>query len=452
MSAGNDIFGNLDDFLENYDDNYLETSKLSEVENDFDPNRNDNASLSVATSKSKVTKNKSTKKDQAEQSVVVPSVPVPAPPSASSVVLPPPAALSNAVDLTTISLHDEMQDLARMFVFVFFNKDPSVMMHLKNNRLYNPTKRSFTALNNTFHQAVPTTSSGIAKFRKRIEPIHSKLAQLYSLAEHFISVKSNTSTQSTPAARRRSRRLVNSTVDSSNVITLEDDGSFNGFGSTSLATGQRMDLTGVNSVIDVDAQPDVITLDSDDESSPLETLCRSANNSFESENYEMRIKIKWGNGIETFTHRKHQKFGDLITKLATKEAADSRSILLNMDDRIIYADDTPDSIGYKTYQFISGRVLRENAPICTQKTTTSSAGSNNILSLKVQLADRKVPLRLQMDKHQTMIVLVIKCAEELKCNPEEIKLYFDGELIDNGSKPEDLELEGDELLDVRFVR
>uniref|UniRef100_A0A182IQ83 Uncharacterized protein n=1 Tax=Anopheles atroparvus TaxID=41427 RepID=A0A182IQ83_ANOAO len=250
MSAGNDIFGNLDDFLENYDDNYLETSKLSEVENDFDPNRNDNASLSVATSKSK--------------------------------------------------------------------------------------------------------------------------------------------------------------------ITLEDDGSFNGFGSTSLATGQRMDLTGVNSVIDVDAQPDVITLDSDDESSPLETLCRSANNSFESENYEMRIKIKWGNGIETFTHRKHQKFGDLITKLATKEAADSRSILLNMDDRIIYADDTPDSIGYKTYQFISGRVLRENAPICTQKTTTSSAGSNNILSLKVQLADRKVPLRLQMDKHQTMIVLVIKCAEELK--------------------------------------
>ncbi|XP_058166340.1 DNA repair protein Rad60 [Anopheles ziemanni] len=163
----------------------------------------------------------------------------------------------------------------------------------------------------------------------------------------------------------------------------------------------------------------------------------------------MRIKIKWVNRIEMFTLRKHQKFGDLIEKLATKEKADTKSILLNLNDRIIYADDTPDSIGYKTFQFISGRVLRDNAPIMTK---TAASSNVNSISLKVQLANRKAPLRLQMDKNQTMIVLVIKCAEELKCKPEDIKLYFDGDLVDNGSKPEDLELEGDELLDIRLVR
>uniref|UniRef100_A0A182S970 Uncharacterized protein n=1 Tax=Anopheles maculatus TaxID=74869 RepID=A0A182S970_9DIPT len=73
----------------------------------------------------------------------------------------------------------------------------------------------------------------------------------------------------------------------------------------------------------------VISLDSDDDS----VLCgddqhqldhpNRGNNSFEAENYEMRIKVKWGMGIETFAHRKFQKFADIVDQLAAKESADS---------------------------------------------------------------------------------------------------------------------------------
>uniref|UniRef100_A0A182NQ90 Ubiquitin-like domain-containing protein n=1 Tax=Anopheles dirus TaxID=7168 RepID=A0A182NQ90_9DIPT len=201
-------------------------------------------------------------------------------------------------------------------------------------------------------------------------------------------------------------------------------------------------------------EPNIISLDSDDDSSLIESqsqLLDRANNSFESENYEIRIKIKWGMSIETFTHRKFQKFDDIFAKLAAKESADTGCILLNLDDRIVYPSDTPDSLGYKSHQFISGRILKETVPILP-KGGGSSTGSDNSIMLKVQMEKRRKPIHLQINKSQTMSVLVIKCAEELKCEPGDIRLYFDGELVDNNCKPEDLELEGDELMDIRFVK
>uniref|UniRef100_A0A4Y0BG65 Ubiquitin-like domain-containing protein n=1 Tax=Anopheles funestus TaxID=62324 RepID=A0A4Y0BG65_ANOFN len=165
----------------------------------------------------------------------------------------------------------------------------------------------------------------------------------------------------------------------------------------------------------------------------------------------MRIKVKWRRGIEMFEHRRFQKFGDIIDQLAKKESADSTCIFLNLDDRIVYPNDTPDSINYKSNQFISGRILRTKAPDLPTALVPPSS-NNNCITLKIQMETRKKPLRLQIDKHQTMSVLVIKCAEELKCEPKDIKMYFDGELVDNSSKPEDLDLEGEEILDIRFSK
>ncbi|EAA04795.3 AGAP005272-PA [Anopheles gambiae str. PEST] len=203
-------------------------------------------------------------------------------------------------------------------------------------------------------------------------------------------------------------------------------------------------------------QSNTISLDSDDESGDgaveLEPSFSAANSSFETENYEMRIKIKWGRGIETFVHRRYQKFEDIFNQLAAKESADRACIFLNLDDRIVYASDTPDSIDYKPHQFIAGRILKTKAPILPTAHGSSTGHNSNMITLKVQMEKRKQPLRLQIDKNQTMSVLVIKCAEELKCEPKDIRLYFDGELVGNNDKPEDLDLEGDEILDIRFVK
>ncbi|XP_035784274.1 uncharacterized protein CG4449-like isoform X2 [Anopheles albimanus] len=250
-----------------------------------------------------------------------------------------------------------------------------------------------------------------------------------------MNVNPDAATETRPNRRRRSQRLLNPPCPPDVItITLDADD-----------PPGRMPMTAFPTT--------TIDLDSDNEELP--STATQLSTSFEAENYQMRIKIKWGTSIVTFEHRRHQKFADIMAKLAAREKADTDCILLNIGDRIIYADDTPDTINYKTFQFISGRILKEkaqtvakNGPAAAAAATASKAG---LITLKLQLEKRKKPLQIRIEKAQSMAVVIVKCAEELKCKPEKIRLYFDGEAVDSSSKPDDLELEGDEVLDVRLV-
>lgn len=96
-----------------------------------------------------------------------------------------------------------------------------------------------------------------------------------------------------------------------------------------------------------------VNLDSDEENDAPSSANRSANLSFDSENYEVSLKVKWEGKIERISHRKFQKMGDLIIALAEKAGADPNHVVLDLDERIIEPQDTPDSIGYRISQFIS---------------------------------------------------------------------------------------------------
>lgn len=76
----------------------------------------------------------------------------------------------------------------------------------------------------------------------------------------------------------------------------------------------------------------------------------------------------------------------------------------------------------------------------------------NVINLKVQSDRWKKPLEVQIGKDQRMMIVVIKCAEELKCKPGDIKLDFDGDPLPMDSTPTDLELDGGEVLDLRFLK
>ncbi|XP_058449122.1 DNA repair protein Rad60 [Malaya genurostris] len=202
--------------------------------------------------------------------------------------------------------------------------------------------------------------------------------------------------------------------------------------------------------------PGVINLDSEEENVPTEN---KADYSFDSENYEMSIKIKWRGDIQRFVHRKYQKFSDLIAKLAEKVDADPSCIILDVNDRIIDPNDTPDSIDYKISQFITGRAVEQTVADMfagkqqsKQAKPSKSSASKNSITLKLQSDKWKQPLHVQVEKTQKMSIVAIKAAEELKCKPAEIRLSFDGDLIDLDLTPLDLELEGDEVLDLRISK
>ncbi|XP_053674129.1 uncharacterized protein CG4449 [Anopheles nili] len=395
--SGSDIFGNLDNFLENYDDDFASTSALSEVENGIssEPNQGCNQEESKPSS--------------------TPSI-------------------DNIVQNSNVE--DDMQRINNLFDSIYKTNNPVVNEFLKSSHA-TKMKRSIALLNDNY-QKKPSRRANDGKFKKKIESLLVKLSHLNVLVSNVLLP---VVAPSMPATRRRSRRINGGNDAALDVIVLDPD--------DDVPTTSSRAATASSNVISVDSDDDEVISLLDDS---LPKLHNAADDSFETENYEMRIKVKWGMGVDTFILRKFQKFGDIIARLAAKESADKSCILLNLDDRIVYATDTPDSIGYKPHQFISGRILKDKAPVMAKAPASSGCINTNAITVKVQMEKRKEPLRLEIGKDQTMSVLIIKCAEELNCHPNNIRLYFDGEQVDNNSKPDDLELEGDEMMDIRFVK
>ncbi|XP_049544527.1 uncharacterized protein LOC125956557 [Anopheles darlingi] len=434
-----DIFGNLDNFLENYDDNCLDASIDGEALN---------GSISVPSpvpiSKSR-RKSKLPKAGAAEvqtskeADVVVPCSSAIQQPTVVE-VLPAVAepTIAATVDLSGCprsDLDEKMQELYRMYNFIFLHKNPVVEEKLRMEAgSVSVIKRSFNSLKTAYETRKPIKGKEIDRLLSRLNLLKAKLNQLHSDIQILLmDVNPNTTTATRSNRRRRNQPLLNPVCPADVItITLDPDD-----------TPGRMPLPSVPSA--------TIDLDSDNEEPPLTAAQMSA--SFEAENYQMRIKVKWGTTIETFDHRRHQKFADIMAKLAAREKADTNRILLNIGDRIIYADDTPDTINYKTFQFISGRILKEKAPTGAKNgpAAAATASKAGLITLKLQLEKRKEPLQIRIEKTQTMAVVIVKCAEELKCKPTKIRLYFDGDMVNSNSKPDDLELEGDEVLDVRLV-
>uniref|UniRef100_A0A182RQB5 Ubiquitin-like domain-containing protein n=1 Tax=Anopheles funestus TaxID=62324 RepID=A0A182RQB5_ANOFN len=461
-----DIFGNLDNFLENYDENNISSSSNlsytgSGIANDALVNDHSRRqSTNSATKSNKTTKSKRgtvpSQNNRNKTATTLGNLAVTT--STNSSVLTPstPAPAPSVIDLTPttlLSIADEMQLLFQSFQSIFNSKNPIVQEMLKN-REASAIKRSFSTLNNSYNRKPPVTASEVMKLSKKIESVRNNLTQLDQKIKSTLEPVSPD--QPSPSGRSRNTTAVNQ-LGPPNVISLDCDDDPVPMQTNALFGSRRVTRRSrASASTEGGSQSNVITLDSDEDSLPdcvgqqLNSSNR-ANNSFETENYIMRIKVKWRRGIEMFEHRRFQKFGDIIDQLAKKESADSTCIFLNLDDRIVYPNDTPDSINYKSNQFISGRILRTKAPDLPTALVPSSS-NNNCITLKIQMETRKKPLRLQIDKHQTMSVLVIKCAEELKCEPKDIKMYFDGELVDNSSKPEDLDLEGEEILDIRFSK
>lgn len=128
------------------------------------------------------------------------------------------------------------------------------------------------------------------------------------------------------------------------------------------------------------------------------------------------MKIKWMGVIETFPLRKFQKFCTIMKTLADRENTQPDCISLNLNDTIISADDTPESINYKFLDFIEGRVLRSRVK------ATKVKDLNNT-EVKIQSDRWKKPMMFTIKKNQPFKVLCIKLAEELKASsPKDFKL------------------------------
>lgn len=71
-----------------------------------------------------------------------------------------------------------------------------------------------------------------------------------------------------------------------------------------------------------------------------------------------------------------------------------------------------------------------------------------MLQLKLLIKDQRKPILVYMDKKEKMKSIMLQGAEELKKSIDELKFHFDGDLINPSDTPEDLDLEGGEVIEI----
>jgi len=70
--------------------------------------------------------------------------------------------------------------------------------------------------------------------------------------------------------------------------------------------------------------------------------------------------------------------------------------------------------------------------------------------LRIQSSNWKNPLEISTEKNEKFSILVAKLAEELKLKADDFTLIFDGEKLEMNETPNDLDLDGGELIDCKI--
>ncbi|KAK7872747.1 hypothetical protein R5R35_011880 [Gryllus longicercus] len=169
----------------------------------------------------------------------------------------------------------------------------------------------------------------------------------------------------------------------------------------------------------------------------------------EDEDTLVAVKINWMNlKMHRFELHKHQTFSIVFEELASKENVPVDKILLILRDRIfISKDDSPESLNISVVDLIEGGITKEAHKNISNRNETKK----NLLEFKCVLKDRKKPLLVSIRKSDSMHCLMEKASELLECSLEKLKFKFEGEELEGRATPEELELEGGEVIEV-FIK
>ncbi|KAH8356452.1 hypothetical protein KR200_004725, partial [Drosophila serrata] len=191
-----------------------------------------------------------------------------------------------------------------------------------------------------------------------------------------------------------------------------------------------------------------VNLDSDDEGQAPAVVKEAS--VFDTDNPTIEVALSWLGEIQVYKLRQHQKFKHMFKEVAERNGVDEGNVSMDMYYKFVGPEDTPHSIGLKSFHTLSGHVTKSGNKI-------NSKGDNHQedlskkprkFQLKVQAAKWKQPLVVAFKKKDPFKILYIKCAEELNVEAHLIKLYFDGDLLDPEDTPKNQEMEGNEMIDL----
>ncbi|XP_050358896.1 uncharacterized protein LOC126779101 [Nymphalis io] len=170
------------------------------------------------------------------------------------------------------------------------------------------------------------------------------------------------------------------------------------------------------------------------------------------ENEELSVKVYWQSiDVYKFKIRKYQKLTQIFEHFSKQENVTTDKLLFTYNDMILKPDDSPDSIDYNIAKFIDGGIVYNNIATLTTKKSTNVKNSSGI-KIKFQYSKSRKPFEMYIERDEKLSLAMTKCAEHLEVLLKNLKFEFDGDIITGTQTLEDLDMEGDECIDVKIVR
>lgn len=145
------------------------------------------------------------------------------------------------------------------------------------------------------------------------------------------------------------------------------------------------------------------------------------------ENEELSVKVLWQSSeIVKFTIRRFQKLVQIFEFFSNKNSVNVNNLFFTYNDRILKADDTPDSISYNIAKFIDGGIVQQSVTnLITIKDTEVAGG----IKLRFQYPNSKKPFEISVQTDDLLSLAMIKCAEHMEMPLKNLKFEFDGDCI-----------------------
>jgi len=156
------------------------------------------------------------------------------------------------------------------------------------------------------------------------------------------------------------------------------------------------------------------------------------------------VKVRTRSGIRRFTMKAAESFGKIISQLAAQEGVTEDKIMLSLSDINILGYDTPISIHLSVADIIECLVL--DAPVADRE----EEDEENTIEIKVQGNDPDSKKTFKVTKTDPLEKLMAAYCEFRNLPRSRLKFLFDGDELKGGETPEQLDMENEDVIDVRI--
>lgn len=173
------------------------------------------------------------------------------------------------------------------------------------------------------------------------------------------------------------------------------------------------------------------------------------------EDDEINVRVLTKNGVQRFKIKQTQPFRIVYERLAKLEETQIECLVLMHNSKKINYNDTPKSLNLKILDIIEcGRVaavFKESIQIINNDDDEEPDNLEpNELTVILQTQEgRKSRLRFLIRKSEKMSNVLKKYCEKKSLDAKLFMLEFDGERVDVDETPEDLDLDGGEMFEVK---